>query len=46
MPQKILADISIHAPDCRGQKIVVDKAYVNANLEDVREDADLSRFIL
>ena len=46
MLEKILADISFHAPDCRGQKIVVDKAYVNANLEDVREDADLSRFIL
>ena len=46
MLEKILADISFHAPDCRGQKIVVDKAYVNTNLEDVREDADLSRFIL
>ena len=46
MLEKILADISFHAPDCRGQKIVVNKAYVNANLQDVREDVDLSRFIL
>ena len=46
MLEKILADISFYAPECRGQKIEVNKAYVNANLEDVREDVDLSRFIL
>ncbi|MBO4317876.1 MAG: ATP-dependent protease ATPase subunit HslU [Mailhella sp.] len=44
--EKILADISFEAPDRPGEKVVVDKAYVDSMLEDVKNDADLSRFIL
>ena len=44
--EKILAEISFSAPDCRGQKIVVNQAYVAANLEDVRANIDLSQYIL
>ncbi|MCH5277987.1 MAG: ATP-dependent protease ATPase subunit HslU [Desulfovibrionaceae bacterium] len=44
--EKILADISFDAPDCQGRHIVVDRAYVSAHLEDVKNDADLSRYVL
>ncbi len=44
--EKILADISFEAPERTYQKIVVDTAYVNDHLEDVRADADLSNYIL
>ncbi len=44
--EKILAEISFDAPDRPGASIVVDKAYVEEHLEDVREDKDLSRYIL
>lgn len=44
--EKILADISFAAPDRRGDQIVIDREYVCAHLSDVREDQDLSRFIL
>ncbi len=44
--EKILADISFDAPEQPGADIVVDRDYVAAHLEDVRADADLSRYIL
>ncbi len=44
--EKILADISFDAPDKPGEKVVVDAEYVRAHLKDVREDKDLSRYIL
>ena len=44
--EKILADISFEAPEREYQKIVIDNAYVNEHLEDVRADADLSQYIL
>ncbi len=44
--EKILADISFEAPDKDGEQIVVNKDYVCGHLSDVRDDQDLSRFIL
>ncbi|MBQ9406501.1 MAG: ATP-dependent protease ATPase subunit HslU [Desulfovibrio sp.] len=44
--EKILADISFDAPEMPGAQIVVDKNYVQEHLRDVREDQDLSRYIL
>lgn len=44
--EKILADISFDAPEMPGAQIVVDRAYVQEHLKDVRDDQDLSRYIL
>ncbi|WP_430735654.1 ATP-dependent protease ATPase subunit HslU [Halodesulfovibrio aestuarii] len=44
--EKILSDISFEAPDRSGEEIVIDRAFVEQHLEDVREDRDLSRYIL
>ena len=44
--EKILADISFDAPDMPGAQIVVNRAYVQKHLRDVREDQDLSQYIL
>ena len=44
--EKILADISFDAPDMPGAQIVVNRAYVQEHLRDVREDQDLSQYIL
>lgn len=44
--EKILADISFDAPEMPGAQVVVSKSYVQEHLQDVREDQDLSRYIL
>ncbi|MGE4298511.1 MAG: ATP-dependent protease ATPase subunit HslU [Desulfovibrionaceae bacterium] len=44
--EKILADLSFDAPDRGGQSVTVDSGYVRERLADVREDRDLSRYIL
>ena len=44
--EKILADISFDAPEMPGAQIVVNKAYVEEHLQDVRDDHDLSQYIL
>lgn len=44
--EKILAEISFDAPDMPGAQIVVNRAYVQKHLRDVREDQDLSQYIL
>ncbi|WP_304024380.1 ATP-dependent protease ATPase subunit HslU [Desulfovibrio piger] len=44
--EKILADISFDAPDMPGAQIVVNRAHVQEHLRDVREDQDLSQYIL
>ena len=44
--EKILADISFDAPEMPGAQVVVNRAYVQEHLQDVREDQDLSRYIL
>ena len=44
--EKILADISFDAPDRQGETIVVDQAYVKANIDDVLQNKDISQYIL
>ncbi len=44
--ERILADISFEAPDRSGETLVIDRAFVQTQLADVREDRDLSRYIL
>ena len=44
--EKVLDDISFNATDRAGEKIVVDKIFVEKNLGDLVKDTDLSKFIL
>ncbi|MDC3152128.1 ATP-dependent protease ATPase subunit HslU [Pelagibacteraceae bacterium] len=44
--EKVLDDISFNATDKAGEKIVVDKDFVQKNLGDLVKDTDLSKFIL
>ena len=44
--EKLLQDLSFKAPEMGGQKIVSDREYVLDKLKDVRNDKDLSRYIL
>lgn len=44
--EKILADISFEAPDKKGEEIIIDREYVNRHIDEIRQDQDLSRYIL
>ncbi len=44
--EKVLEDLSFHAPDMAGKKIVINVAYVRERLESIIKDEDLSRYIL
>ncbi len=44
--EKLLEEISYHAPDLPNKHISIDAAYVNANLNELADDEDLSRYIL
>ncbi|MGD9108292.1 MAG: ATP-dependent protease ATPase subunit HslU [Gammaproteobacteria bacterium] len=44
--ERLLEVISFDAPDCSGEKIIVNKKYVNDHLKDIIEDEDLSKYIL
>lgn len=44
--EKILSDLSFDAPERAGDHVVIDRETVRAKLADVRENADLTRFIL
>ena len=44
--EKVLEDISFTAPDKSGEKVVVDKQFVEKNLGNIIKDKDLSKFIL
>jgi ATP-dependent HslUV protease ATP-binding subunit HslU len=44
--EKILDDISFTATDRAGEKIVINKEYINNNLDNLVKDTDLSKFIL
>ncbi|MDR1490435.1 MAG: ATP-dependent protease ATPase subunit HslU [Desulfovibrio sp.] len=44
--EKILADLSFDAPERGGETVLVDRNWVRSRLEDVRGNADLTRFIL
>src|SRR6056300_1760346 len=44
--EKILDEISFTATDRSGEKIVINKEYINDNLDNLVKDTDLSKFIL
>jgi len=44
--ERLLEKISFEAADQSGQQVTVDAAYVDAQLEDLAQDEDLSRYIL
>ncbi|MCD2449162.1 ATP-dependent protease ATPase subunit HslU [Methylicorpusculum oleiharenae] len=44
--ERLLEDISFNAPDLNEQTVIIDASYVNANLNELAQDEDLSRYIL
>jgi ATP-dependent HslUV protease ATP-binding subunit HslU len=44
--ERVLDDVSFHAPDRSGEKVTIDRAYVETCLRDIARNADLSRYIL
>jgi ATP-dependent HslUV protease ATP-binding subunit HslU len=44
--EKVLDEISFTASDRSGEKIIIDKKYVERNLGELTKDTDLSKFIL
>ena len=44
--EKILEDISFTASDRKGEKVIIDKKYIEKNLGDLTKNMDLSKFIL
>lgn len=42
----LLEDVLFDAPDMTGKKVTIDKGYVNEKLKDIKDDEDLSRYIL
>ena len=44
--EKLLEDISFHAPDRSGTAVVIDRAYVVKNVSELAKDTDLTKFIL
>ena len=44
--ERILDDISFTATDRAGEKIIIDKAYVEKHIGELVKDTDLSKFIL
>ena len=44
--EKILDEISFTATDRSGEKIIINKDYIDKNLDNLVKDTDLSKFIL
>ena len=44
--ERLLDEVSFDANELRGQRIVIDAAYVKSRLEGIAQDEDLSRYIL
>ncbi|MEK6602679.1 MAG: ATP-dependent protease ATPase subunit HslU, partial [Candidatus Binatota bacterium] len=44
--EKMLDEISFHAPEMRGQEVTIDAKYVRDRLNPILKDEDLSRYIL
>ena len=44
--EKLLEEISFHAPDRKGETITISQAMVRETLSDIIKDEDLSKFIL
>ena len=44
--ERVFEDLSFAAPDQAGSGVVIDKAYVNKNLDSLLQSTDLSRYVL
>jgi len=44
--EKIIEEVSFTATDRSGEKIIIDKSYIDKNLDNLIKDIDLSKFIL
>jgi ATP-dependent HslUV protease ATP-binding subunit HslU len=44
--ERVFEDLSFVAPDQAGSEVVIDKAYVNKNLDSLLQSTDLSRYVL
>lgn len=44
--ERVFEDLSFAAPDQVGSEVVIDKAYVNKNLDSLLQSTDLSRYVL
>jgi ATP-dependent HslUV protease ATP-binding subunit HslU len=44
--EKLLEDVSFHAEDRRGDRLVIDGGYVSSQLDAVAKDVDLSKYVL
>ena len=44
--ERLLEDILFDAPDVANKRMVIDKDYVESKLKDIKDDEDLSRYIL
>lgn len=44
--ERLLEDILFDAPDMKRKRMVIDKLYVESKLKDIKDDEDLSRYIL
>jgi ATP-dependent HslUV protease ATP-binding subunit HslU len=44
--ERLLEDILFDAPDVKDKRMVIDKDYVESKLKDIKNDEDLSRYIL
>jgi ATP-dependent HslUV protease ATP-binding subunit HslU len=44
--ERLLEDILFDAPDVESKRMVIDKDYVESKLKDIKDDEDLSRYIL
>ena len=44
--ERLLEDILFEAPDMKNKRMVIDKDYVESKLKDIKDDEDLSRYIL
>ncbi len=44
--EKLLEEVSFEAPEMKGKRLTVDRAYVEEKLADVVQDEDLTRYIL
>ncbi|MCA9065913.1 MAG: AAA family ATPase, partial [Planctomycetaceae bacterium] len=44
--ERLLEDVSFEAPDCGPRGVVIDRTYVQQRLEEIRQNEDLSRFVL
>jgi ATP-dependent HslUV protease ATP-binding subunit HslU len=44
--ERLLDDVSFHAPERTGSSVAIDATYVREKLGPILEDQDLSRYIL